>query len=133
VAPLSESIYFGHEFASIGFRKPESFDSLTSKGEIRKITDAKQKENAYKSTRSMLQIYSDEIEAGMSGAPLLDLATNKVVGIVSEHWLTTSNVHKKLNFAIPIESIIGLSDDIASVLKERNPVLILLALLCIAP
>ena len=41
----------------------------------------------------------------MSGAPVLDLETNKVVGIVSEHWVTSWNIDTRLNFAIPIESV----------------------------
>jgi hypothetical protein len=52
----------------------------------------------------------------MSGAPVLDLETNKVVGLVSEHWITTGNVDTRLNFAIPLESI----TEVCPILKEKN-------------
>ena len=32
----------------------------------------------------------------MSGAPVLDIEINRVVGIISEHWVTAGNVDQDL-------------------------------------
>jgi hypothetical protein len=120
VSNLGEGIIFGHKFASIGFRKPKVFEKLSSSGEIRIKTSFKTKEDNIESPQ-LIQLYSDEIEPGMSGSPILDLETNKVVGIISEHWVSASNnVDARLNFGIPIESILKVPA-IESILRERNP------------
>jgi hypothetical protein len=124
VSSLSEGIIFGHKFASIGFRKPQVFEKLSSSGEIRIKTSFKTKDGD--ESPQLIQLYSDEIEGGMSGAPVLDLEINKVVGIISEHWVTSGNVDTKLNFAIPVSSIIEKPSLSAAsiILKEKNPGLV---------
>jgi hypothetical protein len=47
----------------------------------------------------------------------LDLETNRVIGIISEHWSTTGNVDNRLNFAIPVLSIVKT----CPIFKEKNP------------
>ena len=42
----------------------------------------------------------------MSGAAVLDIQINRVIGIVSEHLASSSNVDMNLALAIPVESII---------------------------
>jgi S1-C subfamily serine protease len=75
-------------------------------------------EDDKESSVSIIKIYSDEIEEGMSGAPVLDLDANRVVGIISLHYpAKDNNVDTKLNFAIPVESIIKVCPSI----KEKNP------------
>jgi hypothetical protein len=93
------------------------FEKLSSSGEIRIKTTFKTK-NSNESPQ-LIQLYSDEIESGMSGAPVLDLEINKVVGIISEHWVTSGNVDTKLNFATPVSSIVEKSQLVTSILKEK--------------
>ena len=58
----------------------------------------------------------------MSGAAVLDLETNRVIGIVSlhHHSSKSNKVDDRLNFAIPITSILE-NSKASSILKERNP------------
>jgi hypothetical protein len=117
LAPLDEATTFGHEFASIGFRKGDLFEKLSTGGTIR-IKSALKGEN----DNGLLQLYSDEIEEGMSGATVLDLESCTVVGIISSYFYNelTDEVDKKLNFAIPVSSI-AKNRNISSILKEKNP------------
>jgi uncharacterized HAD superfamily protein len=52
---------------------------------------------------------SDQIEEGVSGAPVLDIDANRVIGIISDHYNTyyqTNEIYKTLSLGIPIDSII---------------------------
>jgi uncharacterized protein YjbI with pentapeptide repeats len=109
VAKLDVSILYGDDFASIGFRKALRFEKLSTDGKIRIKTRTTIEE--YKQPLPLIQLYSDEIEEGMSGAPVLDLEINRVVGIISHHYSKNKpiegEVDKKLNFAIPIECVLS--------------------------
>lgn len=109
---------FGHDFASIGFRKAEEFAYLSAHGEIRIPMRRKNEEGR---EIELIQLYSDEIEEGMSGAP--DLKTGRVVGIISLHYggndRIPERVDTRLNFAIPISAILE-GSKAASVLTEKN-------------
>jgi hypothetical protein len=132
VAPLSERSMYGHDFASIGFRKTQLFEKLGAFGKIQIITSLKKNNNddddlkgenkeSSAPIRPLIQLYSDQIEEGMSGAGVLDLETNRVVGIISLHHPAIDNtVDTQLNFAIPISSVLE-SSKAATILKEMNP------------
>lgn len=69
----------------------------------------------------LIQLTSDQIEEGMSGAAVLDLEMKKVVGIISLHHPSkNADVDPGLNFAIPISLIIKVSEA-AAVLIAKNP------------
>jgi tetratricopeptide (TPR) repeat protein len=114
VATLSESIYPMHHFQSFGFREPKIFEGLYAHGDIQGIT-AKTLRDTDSST-DVIQLYSDEIGRGMSGAPILDLETERVIGIISDHYKSQNEVDPQLNFGIPVKSIIGTFPDI----KKKN-------------
>jgi Trypsin-like peptidase domain len=123
IAILSESIQYGHKFASIGFRKAQRFKKLDASGEIRIETGIQNEEGDSKEFPSIIKLYSDEIEEGMSGAAVLDLDLGKVVGIISLHYRnrnSTNKVDENLNFAIPISSILEV-DNARDILKAKNP------------
>jgi len=75
-------------------------------------------------SQPLVKLYSNEIEEGMSGSAVLDLETGKVVGIVSLHHPSNKNsyIDNKLNFAIPVSSILNNSKS-AQILKEKIMVL----------
>jgi hypothetical protein len=64
VAYLSETVYSEHKFKSFGFRKPRQFAGLFSDLEIRGTTREISSNTTF--SQDVLQIYSDEIEPGMS-------------------------------------------------------------------
>ena len=69
------------------------------------------------SLQEVIQLKSDGIDHGMSGAAVLDTQINRVIGIISEYLATSSNVDKNLALAIPVESIIQVYPE----LKQKNP------------
>lgn len=119
VAYLSETVYSEHKFKSFGFRKPRQFAGLFSDLKIRGRTREISVNTSF--SQDVLQIYSDEIEEGMSGSAVLDLEIDQVVGIVFQHNDTRGTVDTMLNFAIPIESILKEIPTIESILREKNP------------
>jgi serine protease Do len=123
VAPLSESVLYGDKFTSIGFRKALQFEKLSTDGVIRIRTTLTINADNGEGIDSvqLIQLYSDEIEEGMSGAAVFDLETKMVIGIISLHYPTKDiTVDPKLNFAIPIESVLTISK-LGSILKNKNP------------
>lgn len=106
IAHLSEEIDSSHKFTSFGFRKPRDFFGLNTAGEIRGRTFRRPISGGSGAASELIQLYSEEIGPGMSGAPVLDIAINRVVGIISDHYVTQGDVDKHLSFAIPIKSIL---------------------------
>lgn len=62
-------MYAGLEFMTFGFRKANYFGGLCSNVKIRRLVRAKSKGQ---DIGERIQLSSDEIEFGMSGAPILD-------------------------------------------------------------
>ena len=112
IAPLSKIISFGHDFVSLGFRKLSDFPTgLFSIGKIY----GQSPEN------SLIQLYSEELETGSAGSPVLDLQINKVIGIlVSSAISDNHDVH--LYFAIPIETIIKVCPLIGQINPSLKPI-----------
>jgi tetratricopeptide (TPR) repeat protein len=117
VANLSEKIVPTHSFQSFGFRREKTFDGLYSDGVIQGKVEKKFKTDDNNiSLQEVIQLKSDGIDHGMSGAAVLDTQISRVVGIVSEYLATLSNVDKNLALAIPIGSVIKVYPE----LRERN-------------
>jgi Novel STAND NTPase 3/Trypsin-like peptidase domain len=105
---LSENVIFGHKFASRGFRKSEIFESMTSYGQIRSIENDRT-DNSITDTiaeRPRIQLDVKDIDSGMSGGPVLDLETGKVIGIISNKWDNPDDIDRDLALAIPVASLI---------------------------
>jgi hypothetical protein len=118
VANLSETIDSTHTFRSFGFRKEKTFDGLYSDGIIQgKVRKKFKGDSDNILLQEVIQLKSDGIDHGMSGAAVLDTQINRVIGIVSEYLATSSNVDKNLALAISIESIIQVYPG----LKQKNP------------
>src|SRR3954454_19789091 len=89
VANLSENIISGDVFESFGFRKPTNFEGLYSNGLIQGKALKKAVDN--RPSSPIIQLKSDQIGPGMSGAPVLDTSINRIIGIVSEHYISQSD------------------------------------------
>lgn len=119
--PLSESVIFGHRLISRGFRKEDEFPhGLGSSGEIRVITNYRIDTDVI---IPIVQLYVSDIEGGMSGSPVLDRDTNKVIGMIDRIY--DKEEEKKdpnLVMAIPVESLVKIYRDLAN----KNPGLVLI-------
>jgi hypothetical protein len=121
-ANLGETIYAKeHKFQSFGFKNPliVKFEGLPANGIIQAKTRKKSKDSVL--SPLVIVLKSDQIDKGMSGAPVLDTETNKVVGIISDHYKSRyasedEDIYKTLSLAIPIESIVK----VCPLLKEKN-------------
>jgi WD40 repeat protein len=98
--PLGSSEHSsGHPFQSRGYRKAEIFrEGLGAKGEIQDITTDS-------NGQPSLQLWTDQIDDGMSGAPLWDLKARRVVGMVSWFNETERHVDAWLAGATPTETL----------------------------
>jgi hypothetical protein len=57
------------------------------------------------------------VASGMSGSPILDTKTNRVVGIISERYRTHDDVDRDLSFGIAVDSMLQVYPD----LKRKTP------------
>jgi tetratricopeptide (TPR) repeat protein len=73
----------GHEFRSYGYRRLDSYIAGRADGTIMGPVEPPEGRAVQ---ADPLQLQSGQINAGMSGAAVLDVARNLVVGIVSETW-----------------------------------------------
>lgn len=105
VLPLNREVVYGHQFRSFGYRKSQHFTGLDTRGEIRARTLSRRGDV----WAEVIQLYSDEIEEGMSGAPIFDLEVQAVVGIVSLFWReTTTTTDSRLMFGVPVAGLLDL-------------------------
>lgn len=99
---LTDSV---RRFRSIGFRRLGDFDGLLwCDGEIQGFTDVP---TSRKLKYPPLQLISPQVSSGMSGAPILDLNANLVVGIIAETWnsWTKDGKDRDTAFATPIDIV----------------------------
>jgi HEAT repeat protein len=93
----------GHRMRALGFPPlGGGYDVAWAEGELRGVVPHPRK-------RPMLQMDAQPILKGMSGAPVLDLETGRVVGMVNEYlkgapleWATTSETLHRACPAIPL-------------------------------
>lgn len=81
VASLSDMINFGNKFISVGFKYRDYFMGLSSSGDIRIKTAMTSADGG--EPLQVIQLDSYDIDRGMSGAAVLDVAIDRVIGIVS--------------------------------------------------
>lgn len=94
-----------HPFESYGYRRLEKYISGRAGGII--MGDVEPPEG-HRVLRDPVQLNSSQINAGMSGAAVLDLSTNLVIGIVSETWFSgTSQKDRDTAWAVNA-SVLGL-------------------------
>lgn len=88
-----------HEFRAFGFPNIDSkYSGIGAHGDIVEETE-------WVEGHPMLQLNSDEIKPGMSGAPVLDLETDLIVGMISEY--DTREI-AAFRFAIPTETLVNI-------------------------
>jgi hypothetical protein len=69
------------------------------------------------STSEVIELHSDQIEPGMSGASVLDVERDRVVGIITERYIEQYNpAVSNMAFALPVKSMLDLYPD----LRESN-------------
>jgi tetratricopeptide (TPR) repeat protein len=78
----------GNQFRTYGYRRLDRYTAGYAWGEIGGAIEAPDGETWL---AEPLQIRSPEIDKGMSGAAVLDMAKNLVVGIVSQTWYPLAN------------------------------------------
>jgi hypothetical protein len=97
----------GHEIETVGFAKlPGGYELAGASGKISRLVQNVQKQE-------MIQMDAAPILKGMSGAPVLDLVTQRVVGMVSEYLATAP-----LKWATRCETI----RDVCPLIKLNLPV-----------
>jgi len=97
--PLGSSRHSrGHDFSSWGYRLADVFPSgLAAEGKIQTRT--------FYRDQPALQLLSNQIDRGMSGAPLWDVQGRRVVGMINAFWETTRHQDAWLALAIPTETL----------------------------
>lgn len=86
-----------HKFRSFGFRRLSKYQGLPALGEIIEFTSKPADKTLL---GDPLMLMSQHIDSGMSGAPVLDLQRNLVVGVVSETWKTSKAKDDDTCFAV---------------------------------
>jgi len=110
--PLSKFVKLGHDFLSKGFTSRNDYPvGLGSNG---KIISQFQHTVSYKDIVERVQLKADNIEKGMSGCPILDIETGKIIGMVDR---THYSIDPSLVMAIPVKSITKLYPK----LRKKNP------------
>ncbi len=78
----------GNDFSSYGYRRLDKYQAGYATGKIKGAIEAPDDESWQ---AEPLQLSSSEIDKGMSGAAVLDMELNVVVGIVSQTWYANGN------------------------------------------
>ncbi len=108
--------FSGCRFVSLGFRKAKhGYRGLRAGGTIRGLIEAPESEGGPE--EQLLQLYSDEVEKGMSGAPVVVPDLMRVVGIVAIGNKTRWNTDTNLAFARPMQAVW----DVWPGLREQYP------------
>ena len=118
--PLSESVVFGHEMLCKGYRKEDEYPGgLGTNGKIQILTSYKVDNDI---TIPIVQLYATDVQEGMSGSPVLDVETNKVIGMVDRIYDEEDKKDSNLVMAIPVESLVKTYPDLSK--KNRGITLI---------
>jgi S1-C subfamily serine protease len=112
---LDDKVISLNHFASIGFKKAKEFKWLSARGDIGIPTEIKTSEGL--PAPGAIELHSNQIEPGMSGAPVLDIERDRVVGIISDRYKEEYNpAVSNMAFALPVISMV----DIFPKLREKN-------------
>ncbi len=112
--PLAARAQTGSRFRSFGFRLAKYFNGLPAEGEIRQATSRVGPDGL---RVPVLPLHTNEVSEGMSGAPVLDVAQEAVVGVISLWWETTRAADAFTAFAIPVDTLLALWPE----LLDDNP------------
>lgn len=113
--PLSKFVLRTHKFISHGFRKYDEFKpGLSSSGYIQSRSEYQKDPET---EIPIIQLSSKQIEEGMSGSPVLDIETKKIIGMICMNYPKKDITDPDLVMAIPVESMINLYES----LSEKNP------------
>jgi uncharacterized protein YjbI with pentapeptide repeats len=116
VSPLSESIGIDDPFLAKGYRKNTEFpEGLGSLGKI--IGSTTHKTVEHNKEISIVQLFATDVQEGMSGSPVFDTQTNRVIGMISRVYEKPEDKEKGLVIAIPVKSL----TQVYSQLSKKNP------------
>jgi tetratricopeptide (TPR) repeat protein len=108
-----------HTFRSFGFRKLEKYQGLPAYGTI---IDFTLKPEGTRMHCEPLMLESQHIDAGMSGAAVLDMARNVVVGVITETWYAGKVAQDEhTGFAVDGAAVRLLSEDVRFHVEDRLP------------
>lgn len=74
---------YGNRFRSFGYRRLNNYQGLPASGEIIDFADKPADRTLYSNP---IMLTSQHIDSGMSGAAVLDIERNLVIGIIAETW-----------------------------------------------
>lgn len=116
VETASDSVCYSteHRFKSFGYRRLSSYQGLPADGIIIDFCDPP---NDRVLKFNPLVLKSQQIDSGMSGAAVLDLVRDKVVGIIAETSDITSGADRDTSFAVDCEVVLRLFSDSESLLE----------------
>ncbi len=103
-----------NSFLSFGYAKTAGVQGLMSKGEILGIVQDQ--------GRGLIQLDSNSLDRGMSGAPIIDTNLNTVIGMVAK-GNTEQGRFSDTSFAIPSEIIVKICPElviVSSIKSERS-------------
>jgi hypothetical protein len=99
VFTLDLRLFPNSEFVSFGYRKATAYKGLFARGIIiGEVADAE--------GRAFIQLNTNQIEQGMSGAPIVYQNYHRVVGIASSFWKSKELQDRDLAFAIPAREVV---------------------------
>lgn len=81
-----------HKFMSFGYRKLQNYQGLPATGMIVNYCDRPRDKNLH---GEPLMLKSQDIDKGMSGAPVLDKVRNLVVGVIYAAWDSAGGTHDR--------------------------------------
>jgi tetratricopeptide (TPR) repeat protein len=109
-----------HRFASYGYRRLEGYLGAWAHGRV--LGEVEPPAGA-RLLMDPVQLESPHIDAGMSGAPVLDVDRNLVVGVISETWLgAVSGKDRDTAWAVNAD-VIGFTPLAVSLREEPLPLL----------
>ena len=101
----------GHEFRSYGYRERGKYPAGRARGVI--MGDI-EKPDGRRLLASPIELDSAQLDKGMSGAAVLDVTLNRVVGIVSEVWRPPSGLKDAgASFAVDAVVLTEFADEIS--------------------
>jgi tetratricopeptide (TPR) repeat protein len=93
----------GHEFYSRGYRLADQFpQGLDAEGRIQSLTTHH--------GQLVLQLLTNQIDQGMSGAPIFNTQTQRVIGMANFFWETSRHADGWLAGAVPAETLNAICD-----------------------
>jgi hypothetical protein len=94
-------------FYSYGYRPLDNYRGNPAEGQLlREVSDITPRPNEPHPTHPVLSLSSQQVNAGMSGAPVYTPATDRVVGMITAIW-NSSKRDRDTAFAVSAEAIVA--------------------------